>query len=294
VFDVEDIYSVADFLSFEELFESRFYKECFEPHGWLDRIGATLEKSATTFAACVVFRSLDEGPADESTRLRMRALVPHIRRAAHIGNVVDLHEGKASSFATLFDSLADGVLLVDAYARIVFANAAAQSMLAEGTILRDAGGKLAALDASADRTLRIAFAAASGGDAEVGVEGVALPLLSRNNDQWLAHVLPLTSGARRSAGIEYSATAAVFVRRVQFETPALMKTVAALYHLTPREVRVLQALVEVGGVPSVAQELGVSAATVRTHLKSLFEKTGVRRQADLVRLISGHQSPFAA
>jgi DNA-binding CsgD family transcriptional regulator len=47
-------------------------------------------------------------------------------------------------------------------------------------------------------------------------------------------------------------------------------------------------------VPAVADELGVSAATVRTHLKNLFEKTGMRRQADLVRLISGHQSPFAA
>jgi DNA-binding NarL/FixJ family response regulator len=118
--------------------------------------------------------------------------------------------------------------------------------------------------------------------------------LSNNDNQWLAHILPLTSGARRRAGIEYSATAAVFVRNVQLDTPPLLKTVATLYRLTPRESRVLQALVEVGGVPAVADELGVSAATVRTHLKNLFEKTGMRRQADLVRLISGHQSPFAA
>jgi DNA-binding CsgD family transcriptional regulator/PAS domain-containing protein len=294
VFDVDDVYSVVDFLSLEELHESRFYQECFKPHGWLDRVGATLEKSATSFAACVVFRTEEEGPADEGARTRMRLLVPHIRRAAHIGNVIDLHENKASSFAALFDSLADGVLLVDARAHIVFANTAAQNLLAEGNILRDAGGKLAALDNSADRALRTVFAAALGGDAGVGVEGVALPLVSKSNDQWLAHILPLTSGARRRAGIEYSATAAVFVRNVQLETPPLLKTVASLYRLTPRESRVLQALVEVGGVPAVADELGVSAATVRTHLKSLFEKTGMRRQADLVKLISGHQSPFAA
>ncbi len=294
VFDVEEVYSVADFLTLEELFKSRFYKEFLKPHGWLDRIGATLEKSATTFAACVVFRTEQQGPADEGARTRMQILVPHIRRAAQIGNVIDLHESKAESFAALFDSLADGVLLVDARARIVFANSAAQTLLAEGNILRDLGGKLSALDSAADRALRSVFAAALGGDTEVGAEGVALPLLSNNDNQWLAHILPLTSGARRRAGIEYSATAAVFVRNVQLDTPPLLKTVATLYRLTPRESRVLQALVEVGGVPAVADELGVSAATVRTHLKNLFEKTGMRRQADLVRLISGHQSPFAA
>jgi DNA-binding CsgD family transcriptional regulator len=294
VLDVEEVYSVTDFLSLEELFESRFYKEFLKPHGWLDRIGATLEKSATTFAACVVFRTEQQGPADEGARTRMQILVPHIRRAAQIGNVIDLHESKADSFAALFDSLADGVLLVDARARIVFANTAAQAMLADGNILRDAGGKLSALDSAADRSLRSVFAAALGGDAEVGVEGVALPLLSKGDNQWLAHILPLTSGARRRAGIEYSATAAVFVRNVQLDTPPLLKTVATLYRLTPRESRVLQALVEVGGVPAVADELGVSAATVRTHVKNLFEKTGMRRQADLVKLISGHQSPFAA
>jgi DNA-binding CsgD family transcriptional regulator len=295
VFDVEEVYSVVDFLPVEEWFESRFYKEFFQAHGWIDRVGATLEKSTTSFAACVVFRTERDGLADEDTRTRMQLVIPHIRRAVHIGNVIDLQETKAASFATLFDSLADGVLLVDGQGRIVFANTAAQEMLTDGIILRDTGGKLSAINTAADRALRSVFAAAPDGDSEVDVEGVALPLLSENSNQWLAHVLPLTSGeTRRRAGTEYSATTAVFVRKVQLETPPILKTVATLYRLTPREISVLQALVEVGGVPAVADELGVSAATVRTHLKNLFEKTGMRRQADLVRLISGHQSPFAA
>lgn len=53
------------------------------------------------------------------------------------------------------------------------------------------------------------------------------------------------------------------------------------------EVRVLFAIVEVGGVPEVAETLGVAASTVRTHLGRLYEKTGVRRQADLVKLVAG-------
>ena len=44
----------------------------------------------------------------------------------------------------------------------------------------------------------------------------------------------------------------------------------------------------------VADALGLSGATVKTHLQHLFEKTGTRRQADLVKVVAGHDSPFRA
>jgi DNA-binding CsgD family transcriptional regulator len=62
--------------------------------------------------------------------------------------------------------------------------------------------------------------------------------------------------------------------------------------LTPRELRVLFAIVEVGGVPEVAEVLGVSAETVKTHLARLFEKTGASRQADLVKLVATFSNPL--
>jgi DNA-binding CsgD family transcriptional regulator len=55
---------------------------------------------------------------------------------------------------------------------------------------------------------------------------------------------------------------------------------------------VLQAVVEVGGVPAVAETLGISVATVKTHLNHVFTKTGTIRQADLVKLVASHASPF--
>jgi hypothetical protein len=42
----------------------------------------------------------------------------------------------------------------------------------------------------------------------------------------------------------------------------------------------------VGGVPEVSQALGIVATTVKTHLERLFEKTGVDRQADLVKVVA--------
>ena len=39
------------------------------------------------------------------------------------------------------------------------------------------------------------------------------------------------------------------------------------------------------GLQSVADELRVTLSTARTHLQSVFEKTGTHRQAELVRLL---------
>jgi DNA-binding CsgD family transcriptional regulator len=106
-------------------------------------------------------------------------------------------------------------------------------------------------------------------------------------------VLPLTSGARRGASLAYNAVAALFVRKAALESsPA--EVIGEMYRLTPTELRVLIAIVDIGGVPEVAASFGVAATTVKTHLSRLFEKTGVGRQADLVKLVAGFSTPLAS
>jgi DNA-binding CsgD family transcriptional regulator len=141
--------------------------------------------------------------------------------------------------------------------------------------------------------LREIFAAADSGDAEIGIKGIALPLTAHDGECHVAHVLPLTSGARRRAGMAYTAAAAVFVRKAALETPSPPEVIGRTYKLTPTELRVLLAIVEVGGVPEVAAALGVADSTIKTHLGRLFEKTGAGRQADLVKLVAGFSTPLA-
>jgi DNA-binding CsgD family transcriptional regulator len=52
------------------------------------------------------------------------------------------------------------------------------------------------------------------------------------------------------------------------------------------------AVVQVGGVPEVAESLGTGEATVKTHLYRLSGKTDTERQSDLVKLEAGFSSPF--
>jgi DNA-binding CsgD family transcriptional regulator len=137
------------------------------------------------------------------------------------------------------------------------------------------------------------FTAATIGDVALGVRGVAVPLNSNNGERWVAHVLPLTTGARRKAGAAYAAVAAVFVRKAVLDLPSPLETLSKLYSLTPAEMRVLMMIVQVGGVPEVAPVLGISETTVKTHLQHIFAKTGTSRQADLVKLVAGYMSPLA-
>ena len=167
-------------------------------------------------------------------------------------------------------------------------------ILGAADFLRTVHGRLVAGDARTNAAFREILAAADAGDAAVGVKGIALPLTAHDGEHYVAHVLPLTSGVRRQAGLAFNAVAALFIRKAALAASATPDVIGRMYKLTPAELRVLLAIVDVGGVPEVAAALGVASTTIKTHLNRLFEKTGVCRQADLVKLVAGFSTPLAS
>jgi DNA-binding CsgD family transcriptional regulator len=289
---VGDIISMKDFIAYDDLIETRFYKEWMHPQQWIDAANAVLDKSATSAAMFGVVRHVRDGLVDEGMRQRMQLLTPHFRRAVLIGKMFNLQKAEAASFADMLDGISAGVFLVDAAGHIVHANAAGDMMLKDAGVLHTEGGRLVANDPQADRTLAETFATADSGDAAVGIKGVAVPLLARDGKYYVARVLPLTSGARRRAGVSYAAVAALFLHAAALDTPSPPEAIAKAYKLTPMELRVLLGIVEVGGVPEVAEALGIAETTVRTHLHQAYQKTGVNRQAGLVKLVAGFSNPL--
>ncbi|HET7716679.1 MAG TPA: helix-turn-helix transcriptional regulator [Bauldia sp.] len=286
--------STTDFIDYDEFHETRFYKEWGRPQGLVDFITVALEKSMTSAALFGIFRKTPDGVADEDSKRRMRLIAPHIRRAVLIGKAIDLKAAQTASFADTLDALSAAMFMVQANGRIVHANAAAHAMLAGSGFLKAAGDRLLVRDVKMHQALMDVLAAAGNGDGAVGARGVALPLATRDGGVYLAHVLPLTSGARRKAANAYAAVAAVFVRKAELELPSTPEIIARHYRLTPSELRVLLAVIEVGGVPEVAEALGIADTTVKSHLGSVYGKTGTSRQADLVKLVAGFASPLAA
>jgi DNA-binding CsgD family transcriptional regulator/PAS domain-containing protein len=291
--EVEQPISVTDLMPYHEFLETRFYREWVQPQGIVDFVAAVLDKSATSVAMFGVFRHERDGLVDDDTRRRVRLVVPHIRRAVLVGRLIDLKTTEAATFADALDGLSVGVCFVDADGRVVHANGAGRAILDAGDLLSNVGGRVVARDGKIDKALREVFAAAGAGDAAIGTQGIALPLRAQDGTRYVAHVLPLTSGTRRLAGMAYSAVAALFIRKSAIEVPSSPEVIARAYKLTPTELRVLLAIVEVGGVPEVAAALGVAESTIKTHLGRLFEKTSATRQADLVKIVAGFATPFA-
>jgi DNA-binding CsgD family transcriptional regulator len=290
--DIEQPIAVADIIPHHELVETRFYKEWVQPQGIMGNVTAVLDKSATSVALFGVFRYQRDGAVDDEARRRMRLIVPHIRRAVLIGGLIDLKSAEAASLAGTLDGLSAAMCVVDPAGRIVHANTSAQIMFDAGDLLTAIAGRIVARDARTNQAFRELFAAAGSGDAAIGTQGIALPLQAQDGSHYVAHVLPLTSGARRYAGRAYAATAALFVCKAAKETRYPQEIIASAYHLTPTELRVLLAIVEIGGVPETAVALGVAESTIKTHLGRLFTKTGTGRQADLVKIVAGFVTPL--
>lgn len=290
--DVGEVTSNSILIPPAEFFETRFYREWVQPQGWIDNVFAVLDRSLTSIGVFVVFRHEREGLADDDARRLLRLIAPHLRRATVIGKVIDLKAAEVATFADMLDGLSAGIFLVDAAGRVVHANAPGYGILAARDILRSDAGQLVARDPQVNQTLHDAFKASEHGDAAFGTRGIAVPLISLGGERHVAHLLPLASGKRRRTGIAITATAALFVHKAALETPSRPEAIAKAYKLTPTELRILLALVEVGGGPEIAEALGITDGTVKTHLGHLFQKTGVRHQADLVKVVAGFANPL--
>jgi DNA-binding CsgD family transcriptional regulator/PAS domain-containing protein len=275
-----------------ELLESRFYREWARPQSLIDCMHLTVDKSGSTLALFAVSRRKRDGVADKQACQRMQLLAPHLRRAVLVAKVIGTTQAQAAALAETCDGLRAGMFLVDRSGRIVHANVAGHSMLAEGDILSVIYDRLVLHEARSNHQLSGIFAAAGDGDVALGTAGVTLPLNGHSGQHYVAHVLPLTSGLRSRAAKTYSAAAAVFVRSAATGSPSAPETIAKVFRLTPTELNVFLAIVEVGGAPEVAELLGIAVSTVKTHLTRIYDKTGTKRHADLAKIVAGYANPL--
>jgi DNA-binding CsgD family transcriptional regulator/PAS domain-containing protein len=220
-----------------------------------------------------------------------KLLVPHLRRSVTISKVLDVRTIEGVRMAQALDALRCAVVLVNEHGVILHANRAAESLLHGGSPVRSAKGMLQASTPSAAQELRAALALAAGDEAGIGKTGLAIRLTAPDSDLpvMFAHVLPMTGSDFRTR-LQPSAVAAVFIgAAVDAQEGAGM--VAAAFGLTPAETRVLASLLAGLPLAEAATALGITRDTAKNHLNRIFQKTGVTRQADLMRLATGLVPP---
>jgi DNA-binding CsgD family transcriptional regulator len=233
---------------------------------------------------------VDESTSSDDGARHIASIAPHAHRMLLISKTADLKQSEAAALADTLNGLAAGIFLVDAGRRIVHANTAGHDILRADDFLRSISGQLVARNTQANRTLDQLFA--DNGGVAIGTRGIALPLTAHDGERYVMHLLPLTPATRTGIGMACKAVAALFVRKVALDSRC-GELVARTFELTPAELRVLLTIVEVGGVPETSAALGIAESTVKTHLRRVFDKTGARRQADLVKLAAGFSNPLA-
>ncbi|MBM3653145.1 MAG: helix-turn-helix transcriptional regulator [Alphaproteobacteria bacterium] len=268
-------FSSEDFISLEALHRSGAFQRWMAPFGLADMIGGVIHRSETGVCLFVALRDQSAGVADAEAKARLDSLLPLLADAI-------AHRRPASdpcALVKLFNELTVPVLVIDSRMRIVHKNRSADDMLDEGDAFAVVGETLSMRDPRAREALERALAGIGGADAE------AFAIMVKHGDSrcCVMHVLRLAHGL-----------SALFLRRLEPAADESGAVAAELFGLTARESSVLLAIAEVGGVPATARALGLSEGTVKGYLKSIFQKTGATRQADLVKLVLALESPFRA
>jgi DNA-binding CsgD family transcriptional regulator/PAS domain-containing protein len=229
-----------------------------------------------------ITRAVTAGEVEVGAR---RRLGPHFRRAVTVSNLFDLKAVEAQTFGAALDALAFAVILVDEQLGIVHANAAADTMLSESDPIHSVSGTLTLLAGPANDALRGAVERAAREELALGKRGIGIPARRRNGDPCIVRVQPLRRG-EMYGGLGQRAAAAIFVAPATAPHPP-MEALSPLYNLTPAEARVFELICFGRKQREIAETLGIAKSTVKTHLLHVFEKTGCRRQVDLVKLAAG-------
>lgn len=176
----------------------------------------------------------------------------------------------------LIDHLEQGLAVTDGGGRAYFLNRAAQDAVARG-LLRLEHGSLRGVTGEDSATLRrlIARCAASrsGGSARLaGVDGTLL-----------VAACPIAEGAVLLRFTDPTATRLPEVRVLQDQ-----------FGFTPAEAALARDILAGNDLAASAARRGITLNTARVHLRRIFEKTGTRRQAELMRLLLLCPQPIAA
>ncbi|MGB6175730.1 MAG: hypothetical protein WBF43_05210 [Methylocella sp.] len=287
---VGEIYSLDSIMAREDFSATPVCNEWWLPSGrGLGTLGANLMvEDQFSALICVANASGEDGPTVEQTRV-LEATLRHIIRAVRISRqfwVLDLGPATAPEH---LENLPRAIFLAGASGRVVFANAAAKAMLAagDGMVLRD--GRLATADGS-DALAKLIASCARDSPAPGGPGGELTVPRDRRRPPLQVTVTPLRSKARLAhvpwIGLG-SCVAVVTVNDGEFDQRRLEINLRRRFGLTAAETGLAAEILHGHGRKAAARRRGISDATAKTQLSSIFEKTGTHRQAELVRLLIG-------
>ncbi|MFX1677080.1 helix-turn-helix transcriptional regulator [Paraburkholderia sp. A2WS-5] len=287
VVTVDEVFGETGWLS------SELYKQFLKPSDVRYIMGADLRTESGVECRFRVCRKHAGTQFTARDKAFCALLLPHLRRAVELHSRLDVVESERTLYASAIDRMLVGMVTLDESGAIMNTNSVADEILAESDGLRISKGAVEAMDSQENRTLqRLIRHAMMGHFGTAGPLVEAMPV-TRSGDRpklgVLVRTVPLSEWSednrRRPATV-------LFLRDPDRKSQRSQEIVRKLFDLTPAETSLALLLTNGPTLEEAAEELGISKNTARAHLRSIFSKTGVTRQATLVRILLGSVVPL--
>jgi DNA-binding CsgD family transcriptional regulator len=279
---------ITDLITSEKLHRTLLYRDWMSPHGLHELVFIPItSQRECKFLLIILYCKPDVIEYFEIIRF----ILPHIVHALNIQESLKNSQRQVTTFEATLDSLRPSVFLLNRDGSLAQANASASAMLQQGHVLYSVAGELRFRDEEASRQIRSTIISAGKGRSDD--VSTAIPIVSTDGERYLARLLALQTTLHPSeAGENLTAALALFVYKAELEKTSPLRVIAEAYNLTPAEMRVFLAVVQIGGVPEAAEVLGITKNTIRVLLQRVYSKTGVNRQAELAKLLASFSTPL--
>lgn len=281
VFTIDDLMSEAEWLN------SSFYLLYCEPYGCHQMLGVDISMPDGGVLRLRINRQREQARFAEAERAMCAMLMPHLRRALHMHSLLDRSESLGSLYSQTISRLAVATIVLDESGSVLQLNPVAREILDSNDGLKLVGGRLEATYPSDNRELsrlvRNAFTRARQGEGDsVGAEAMSV---SRPSGQVNLGVVVELIPSQELLDGKGKPTVMVYVRDAVGKSLVSNVVTSQLYHLTPAETALALELANGLSLEEASELLNIRRNTARAHLRSIFSKTGVRRQTELVRIM---------
>ncbi len=274
-------------LGLRELRTTGFYADCWKRFGYLDSFSVSLRfRGSGLTCALSGVREERAGEYKDHELERLQPLGPHLERAIAIDARLSAARTLSGTLTHALDRLEVGVLMIDDAGRVLQANSAAERLLAAADGLYAPLTGVGAADARTTRELRRLLGEASRTGAGAGLAAggwLRLPRPSGRPDL-IAMITPARAG---ESGVLHARTVAlVFVTDPESRPPAGREALRRIWPFTHAEADLAYRLMAGLSLQQSADLARVSRNTAKSHLASVFAKTGTHRQGELIALLA--------
>jgi DNA-binding CsgD family transcriptional regulator len=282
---LDTVTALEDILPDTELVTSDYYLHYLEPVDLFRILGVDTAEPDGMLARLRFSRRRAEPRFEARERRLLELITPHLRQAIQIYAKLNRMTSERDVYAGAVDQLSVATIIVDEHARVLNTNAVASALLEEADGLSLEGQLLKIRGRDPNRHLQQALSsvitAQQRGETSV-VRALRIPRPAGRSDLGLV-IRPVP--AREHSEGQSSPCAAVFISDPDLREPASQQILGELFGLTPAEANVAILLSRGLSLAEVSQAQNISTHTARAQLKSIFAKTGVSRQAELVRMV---------